>query len=124
METTGTAGIEAVREIVATAGMEFVPNLSDYIDPSAGWSEVEYRHLDLQSRRTVVGYWTGEPGSVSFDSWPYTEVCSILSGQVAVADQYGHRKTFGAGQGFIVPQGFRGTWISVESARKIFVAIE
>ena len=117
------AGIESITEIGPT-GNPFVPALTDYIDPSAGWSEAEFRHFDAPANCTVVGYWTGEPGQVSFESWPYTEVCSVLSGKVAVQDQFGKRRDFVAGEGFIVPKGFKGTWVTVEPSRKIFVAIE
>lgn len=123
MEVKQSDGIELVKDILPT-GLPFVPALSDYVQPSDGWSEAEYRHFDAPSTHTVVGYWTGEPGRVSFDAWPYTEVCSILAGKVGVEDQYGRRRDFTAGQGFIVPKGFKGSWITYEASKKIFIAID
>lgn len=114
--------IDVVKELLPNVN-PFVPDLADYKNPSAGWTEAEYRHFDEASTHTAVGYWTGEPGEVSFDSWPYTEVCSILEGQVGVEDQYGARKLFNAGQAFIVPKGFQGKWLTILPSKKIFVAI-
>ena len=69
------------------------------------------------------GYWTGEPGSVEIDPWVYTEICSIISGRVAIADRNGRRLEFGPGEAFLIPKGFAGKWITLEPAKKIFLAI-
>lgn len=117
------SGIEAIIVIGPDTARAFVPPLTDYINPSAGWSETEYRHFTSISGPATVGYWTGEPGSVSFVAWPYTEVCSILSGRVGVEDTSGRRVEFGAGDVFMVPKGWSGTWLTLECATKLFVAI-
>lgn len=124
METREQAGIEAIVRIEPDPDRAFVPSLLDYVDPSPGWTETEYRCLSTASARTMVGYWTGEPGTVSFDNWPYTEVCSILTGKVAVEDWAGKRLEFSPGEGFIVPKGFKGRWVTLEPSTKIFIAIE
>ncbi len=118
-----TFTIEDVLSIDRPVGLPRVPPLTDYVQHSANWAEAEYPVFDSPSERVTVGYWTGEPGSVVLSSWAYTEVCSILSGRVAVVDSAGKRKDFGSGEAFIVPKGFVGTWITVEQASKIFIAI-
>lgn len=124
MDAYEEAGINAIIRIDADPSKAFVPSLSDYIEPSPGWTETEYRCLSIASTRTTVGYWTGEPGAVSFESWPYTEVCSILAGKVAIEDKFEKRVEFSSGDGFIVPKGFMGRWITLEPSTKIFMAIE
>lgn len=101
----------------------FIPPLSDYAAAMPGWSEAEFRHLDQPSGRVIVGYWKGEPGQVTLDPWPYTEVCSILSGKVAIRDTNGDHVEFLSGEAFMIPKGFVGDWITLEPTAKIFVAI-
>jgi len=115
--------ISAIRTISAGGGRTHVPPLSDYDAFSAGWSEVEHRHFEAASPNVVVGFWSGEPGAITLNAWPYTEICSILSGRVALRDRHGGRVEFGAGATFLVPQGFAGDWITIEPATKLFVAI-
>jgi uncharacterized cupin superfamily protein len=115
--------ISAIRNIATEGGCPHVPPLTDYDACSIGWSEIEYRHFEAASPHVVVGFWSGRPGEITFDSWPYTEICSILSGKVAIRDQKGNRVEFAVGQTFLVPKGFAGDWITIESATKFFVAI-
>jgi uncharacterized cupin superfamily protein len=115
--------IGAVKPLTADEARRYVPPLSDYKVASAGWRQAEYRHFEAPSPHVVVGFWTGAPGEITLDPWPYTEVCSILSGRVAIRDQEGGQLEFGAGEAFLVPRGFVGQWITVEPASKMFVAI-
>jgi uncharacterized cupin superfamily protein len=101
----------------------FVPALSDYKSVSGNWSEAEFHCLDVDTTRVRIGYWRGEPGEVVLDPWVYTEVCSILTGRVAVVDTNGGRREYGPGDGFVIPKGFVGQWVTIESATKIFLAI-
>lgn len=102
----------------------FVPPLSDYQAVSSGWSEAEHRCYSTQSKSVTVGFWTGAPGSATLDPWPYTEVCSILSGRVAIRDHAGQERVFGPGEGFIVPKGWAGVWNTLEPSSKFFVMID
>jgi uncharacterized cupin superfamily protein len=113
----------SVRALSAVDLLRYVPPLSDYAQASPDWTEAEYRFFDEQSERVVVGFWTGEPGEVELSPWPYTEVCSILSGRVAVRSREGEQTEFAAGTAFLIPKGFDGTWITLETTTKLFVAI-
>lgn len=118
-------GVEAIVRIEPADLQPYVPPLTDYQSPSAGWCEAEYRCFIAEPRgKATVGYWTGEPGEVSFDAWPYIEICSILSGQVGLRDTGGRVVRFGAGEGFVVPKGWRGSWLTLQPSTKIFIAIE
>jgi uncharacterized cupin superfamily protein len=101
----------------------YVPSLSDYKAASSQWTEAEFHCLDVNTSHVRVGYWSGEPGHVVLDPWIYTEVCSILTGRVAVEDEAGGRREYGPGEGFVIPKGFVGKWVTLESATKIFLAI-
>lgn len=115
--------ISAIRVLGAEGARRHVPPLDDYAATSPGWEETEYRHFQGPSANVVAGFWEGAPGEITLDPWPYTEVCSILSGRVALRDREGNEVTFGAGAAFMVPRGFAGQWITLEPATKLFVAI-
>ena len=116
-------GIETVQRLGRGRGIRAVPALDDYDARSEVWIEAEHR-AEIADSSALVGFWEGEPGWVRFESWPYNEVCVILSGRVAVEDESGQRAVFGAGEAFVVPFGFQGTWHTLEPTEKIFVGIE
>jgi len=99
-----------------------VPDVSGYDDVSADWAEAEYRAVEL-AENSLGGLWEGQPGSVRFDAWPYTEFCVMISGRVAVVDTTGGRREFGPGEAFVIPEGFAGTWETLEPSVKYFVAM-
>lgn len=104
-------------------GEAVVPPLSDYHVLSEKWEETEFRSFGGEATSYTGGFWTGEPGAVRFESWPYNEICVILAGRVALVDEHGDRLEFGPGEAFHVPQGFRGDWVTVEPTIKVFVAV-
>lgn len=106
----------------ARHGRANVPSLEDYDDVSEHWVEVEYL-ADTVPNHVLAGAWEGEPGWVRFDTWPYTEICVIQSGRVAVEDDAGNSWTYGAGEAFLIPAGFQGVWRTLEPTRKIFVGV-
>lgn len=115
--------IGVIKRLDESQSKLFTPSLADYAAATPEWTEAEFRHFDQASDRVVVGYWKGEPGQVTLDPWPYTEVCSILSGKVAIRDTDGNQVQFFSGDAFMVPKGFVGDWITVEPTTKIFIAI-
>lgn len=98
------------------------PPVESYDRVSPGWQESEHR-VEMGAPAVEGGYWVGEPGSVAFDSWPYNELCVILSGRVAVEDSTGVRLEWGAGESFQIPQGFSGVWHTLEPTEKVFVGV-
>ena len=102
-------------------GSAIVPPVSDYVEVSDDWSETEFRASVPGD--TLVGFWTGEPGWVRIDVWPYTEVCIIRSGSVEIEDAAGAKRRFGPGESFIIPEGFQGVWHTLEPCEKIFVGV-
>jgi uncharacterized cupin superfamily protein len=115
--------IDSIKLIDADESRKFIPPLSDYSVLSTSWEEAEFHCVDVKTDSVRVAYWTGEPGSILLDPWTYTEVCSMLRGRIAIDDRQGGRREFTAGQGFVVPKGFSGEWITIEPSAKIFVAI-
>jgi uncharacterized protein len=80
-------------------------------------------HYTDPSGRFTAGIWHSERGC-----WKvlYTEeeYCQILEGLSVITDQAGTALTVRAGDEFVIPAGFSGTWEVVEPTRKRFVIYE
>jgi hypothetical protein len=48
----------------------------------------------------------------------------VLEGSVTITDAEGVSETFSAGDTFIMPKGFRGTWENTETMRKYYMILE
>jgi uncharacterized cupin superfamily protein len=70
-----------------------------------------------------TGVWEGTPGKWRIH-FAEDELCVLLSGKVVVTDQAGAQRTFVAGDAFVIPAGFLGTWEVVETARKVYAIHE
>ena len=68
-----------------------------------------------------VGHWGSERGKWTIDCTGDEEYCRLLEGEVILTENGGEPKTFTAGDEFIIPEGFKGTWETVEKCRKLYV---
>jgi uncharacterized cupin superfamily protein len=70
-----------------------------------------------------AGIWEGAIGHWTIN---YTEheYCEILQGVSVLRDQDGNAKTLRAGDRFVIPAGFSGTWEVLEACRKVYVIFE
>lgn len=73
--------------------------------------------------RFASGIWECEPGEwrVVFSE---SEFCHLLAGVIVVKGDDGSERTFKAGDAFVSPAGFTGTWRVVERAKKYFAYYE
>lgn len=69
------------------------------------------------------GIWECQPGKwrVVFSE---SEFCQILAGVLVVIGDDGSQATYRAGDAFVSPAGFTGTWEVVEAARKHYAFYE
>lgn len=77
----------------------------------------------FEGRGLTLGTWACNKGAVEIQGHPVDEACFITRGSVTLADSEGRSETFGAGEGFLLPRGFRGTWSQSDNFVKLFVAI-
>lgn len=119
---SGQTSIDDVHLLSEHTGDTVTPALDTYDAHSEGWTEAEH-HVPLPDTESIAGYWTGDPGWVRIDHWPYHEICVILEGAIALEDSDGVIRTFTAGQSFRIPAGFTGIWHTLQPTRKIFVGI-
>lgn len=69
------------------------------------------------------GIWSSDPGTwrVVFTE---AEFCHIIEGVIIVRGDDGSEATFRAGDAFVTPAGFTGTWEVVEPAKKYYAVYE
>jgi uncharacterized cupin superfamily protein len=70
-----------------------------------------------------AGVWECEPGCWRV-RYTEDEYCEILAGTSIVTADGGSAVTLRAGDRFVVPAGFTGTWEVVETTRKVYVIHE
>ncbi len=88
-------------------------------DPSQGISNL----YSDPSAQFHSGIWEAEPATWRVN---YTEheFCHILQGRIRMTDDQGTVTEVSAGDSFVVPAGYRGTWQVLEKARKVYVMFE
>lgn len=82
-----------------------------------------WNHYSDPSAQFHAGIWQGEPGSWEV-RYSEHEFCHLLEGKVQLSDQEGNSMILVAGDQFVIPAGFRGTWETIETCRKIYVIFE
>jgi uncharacterized protein len=70
-----------------------------------------------------VGIWSSTPGSWRI-RYTENEFCHLLEGAIRLTDSQGTSWSFAAGDSFVVPAGFTGTWEVLEPARKLYAIFE
>ncbi|NIR25899.1 MAG: DUF861 domain-containing protein [Phycisphaerae bacterium] len=75
------------------------------------------------SEQMLSGIWDCTEGKWQADYSAKSEFCHILSGKVVLTDKDGTASTFAAGDSFVIPMGFEGTWEVVEPVRKLYAIV-
>jgi uncharacterized cupin superfamily protein len=79
--------------------------------------------LSSADARFHVGQWASSPGAWRVNYTEY-ELCHMLEGVVRLTNEAGTARVYRAGDSFVVPSGFRGTWEVVEACRKLYAIYE
>jgi uncharacterized cupin superfamily protein len=66
------------------------------------------------------GVWSSTTGKWRV-SYGEHEFCSMLEGRVRLVSDDGSVAEFGAGDSFVIPAGFNGTWETLIACRKLYV---
>jgi uncharacterized cupin superfamily protein len=82
-----------------------------------------WMHYTDPSGQFLVGIWRSEPGKWRV-AYTEEEFCHLLEGVSVITSEAGHSVTVRAGESFVVPRGFVGTWEVVETSVKRFVIHE
>jgi uncharacterized protein len=93
------------------------------------------RLLEGSPRQTVSTYFSDPSSQFFAGRWSSTqgtwrvrysenELCVMTAGRVRLTGEDGAVFVFGAGDAFVVPAGFSGTWEVLEDCTKIFAVFE
>lgn len=82
-----------------------------------------YNHYSSPCGQFAAGVWEGAVGQWTV-SYTEHEYCEIVHGVSVLRDKDGDAKTLRAGDRFVIPAGFQGTWEVLEPCRKIYVMFE
>lgn len=79
--------------------------------PLAGAREPRARtsYVDATGNFTA-GVWACDAGTLEIRNLAIDEACYLIEGEVVLTDQQGRSQAFRAGEAFVLPRGFSGTW--------------
>jgi uncharacterized cupin superfamily protein len=69
------------------------------------------------------GIWDAQAGRWRIN-YTEDEYCMILEGESIIADEHGNERIVKAGDQFVIPAGFKGTWTVPVYCKKIYVIYE
>ncbi|MCV6591858.1 MAG: cupin domain-containing protein [Silicimonas sp.] len=69
------------------------------------------------------GIWRSTPYTEFYEDYPATEFMYILEGEVTLESDV-FSETYRAGEAFLVPKGFRGTWKQEAPMLKYYIMID
>jgi uncharacterized cupin superfamily protein len=75
------------------------------------------------SGQFFAGTWASSVGKWKIQ-YSENEFCHLLEGRVVITSEEGKRWQFNAGDAWVIPAGFSGTWETVEPARKRYAVFE
>jgi uncharacterized protein len=70
-----------------------------------------------------AGTWESSPGKWRV-KYAENEFCHIVRGEVYIEDAHGRGRSYRAGDSFVIPAGFAGTWQVREPTLKLYVIFE
>jgi uncharacterized protein len=82
-----------------------------------------WMHYTDPTGQFFTGIWHSEPGKWKI-AYTEEEYCLMLAGTSIITDTAGVANTVTAGESFVMPKGFVGTWEVVEATTKRFVIYE
>lgn len=86
--------------------------------------EVGHIFHDRQISQATIGIWESKAGTVSFDAYPFDELCILVEGNLALVGSDGAAETFRAGDVFLIRKGWAGLWIMHAPIKKYYVELK
>jgi uncharacterized cupin superfamily protein len=82
--------------------------------------QVANNYFTDSTEQFFAGRWDSTPGRWRV-RYTESEFCHITFGRVRIESAHGGKHEFKAGDSFVVPSGFEGTWEVVENTSKLYV---
>lgn len=74
---------------------------------------------DRPEKGVYMGQWASEPGAWTI-SYTEDELVVVLSGRGELVSDDGSVFAYKSGDAFVIPSGFKGQWVTLETTRKIY----
>lgn len=91
---------------------------------SGNTSYLTLQSFSAQGGALSSGVWEATAGAFRSHCAGYVEFCHIVEGSCRVVDTDGSVHHFGAGDSFVLPEGFAGHWEVDERVKKVFFIAE
>ena len=75
------------------------------------------------SQQFFAGRWSATRGKWRV-RYTENELCVMTAGKVVIESTTGERMSFAAGDAFVIPSGFTGTWEVTEDCTKVYAIFE
>jgi uncharacterized cupin superfamily protein len=109
---------------ISTDGIEADNYLPDAEKIITGQPEQNvWNAFSSSDQKFHVGTWDSKAGEWKV-SYTEEEYCLILEGESVITDSKGNQKIVKAGDQFVVPAGFEGSWSVPEYCKKVYVIYE
>jgi len=82
-----------------------------------------WNHFADPTGQFFAGVWASTRGRWRV-RYTENEFCHLLSGRAVIMDEQGARYELKAGDSFVIPAGFAGTWEVIEDCRKLYAIFE
>ena len=90
----------------------------------AGTPELQVRnYFSDSSQQFFAGRWSATRGKWRV-RYTENELCVMTAGKVVIESTGGERMSFAAGDAFVIPAGFTGTWEVLDDCAKIYAIFE
>lgn len=71
--------------------------------------------------RVEIGIWECTPGRFTADRSASSEFCHFISGKIRMRHEDGREEDLGPGDALMLPLGWKGEWVLLETTRKLYV---
>jgi len=90
----------------------------------AGSPKESVENLFTNSKENFFcGVWASTEGSWNLN-YTEDEFCYLISGRAVLTDVEGHEEILSAGDAFVIPAGYQGTWQTIGHAKKFYAIYE
>lgn len=119
-ETSTAVGVVALpHDALQGKGLETVPPYRKELT-LAGLQQMSAR--ELFNGAVVIDVWeTQDGGTLLLKDYPFDQYVQVLAGSTTLKSNDGSSRTFVAGDAFVVPRGFKGTWTLSPGFRELLI---
>jgi uncharacterized cupin superfamily protein len=100
-------------------GLERVPPYKKELT-LAGMQQLSAR--ELFSGAFVVDIWASKDGgTLLLRDYPFDQYVHVLQGKTTLTTKEGVSRSFSSGDSFVIPRGFKGTWMVSKGFREVLI---